>query len=397
MKRTIALTMLLSILLTFTACLNQETNETTSPVTEAPVTTEATTSTTDEASVPIGEIAQLPMLSISLPVVRDTALAENGDEIFNLIYQNIAMVTPEPEIADKIILDFLNRTISISQEASVLENDAKAAYTSGENWMPYLYQHTFEPMRIDSGILSLTGTYATYSGSAHPDVSTTAITYSMVTGEVLTLDDILLSDVSSDALCSLVISALEQQKDVLYEGYEDTVKERFSSSFMQDSDWYLSENGLCYYFSPREIAGYVSGVITAEIPYSELVGIMDDSRFPAEQDICTGSIKALEFDNADLGEFNQFTEVTIDSDSQKVLLYTNGSLRNIRLESGYWNADGSVFTPEFTQLMVSTLTPGDAIMIETELADTLPTLRLTYQADGELITTYLSKSIISGK
>lgn len=394
MKRLITLTILLSFLFTFSACGNNTANADPSGL-ETNITTESTSPSTIETTAPILDIPQLPMLSIALPVVKDTTHAENGDEIFNHIYQNIALVTPEPEIADKIILDFLNRVDTVSSNADTLKDAASSAYSASENWMPHLCQYTFEPKRIDGGILSLLGTYATFDGSAHPDISNTAVTYSMVTGEILKLSDILVPNVSADDLYSLVIKALEQQKDVLYEGYEETVKERFGIDFMQDEGWYLSDNGLCYYFSPREIAGYVSGVVVAEIPYPELAGIMDDSRFPAEQDVCTGSIAGISFDNADLSKFNQFTEITLADDAQKILLHTNGSVRNIRLESGYWNADGSVYTPEFTLLALSTLTPGDAIMIEADLSNTLPALRLSYQSDDKLVTEYISNTFLS--
>lgn len=397
MKKTIALTILLSFLFTFSACANNNASQTDPTGAEANITTESTSASSAETSTPILDIPQLPMLSIALPIVKDTTLAENNDEIFNHIYQNIALVTPEPEIADKIIIDFLNRVDMVSSNADALENTALSTYTASENWTPHLCQYTFEPKRIDSGILSLLGTYAIFNGSAHPDISNTAVTYSMVTGQILSLSDILVPDVSADELCSLVVKALEQHKDVLYEGYEDTVKERFGADFMQDEGWYLSDNGLCYYFSPREIAGYVSGVIVAEVPYAELVGIIDDSRFPAERDVCTGSIAGISFENADLSKFNQFTEITVTENAQKILLYTNGSVHNIRLESGYWNADGSVYTPEFTLLALSSLTPGDAIMIEADLPDTLPTLRLSYQSDGEIITDYISEEFLSTK
>lgn len=394
MKRTIALSLLLSVLLSFAACSNQDTNQTDIPATETIVTTE---SSTMETSTPILDIPQLPMLSIALSTVKDTTLAENGDEVFNHVYQNIALVTPEPEIADKIILDFLNRVDGVSGNAETLKDAALSAYSASEYWTPHLCQYTFEPMRIDSGILSLFGTYATFNGSAHPDISNNAVTYSMVTGETLNLSDILVSDVSADKLYDLVIKALDQQKDILYEGYESTVKARFGTDFMQDEGWYLSDNGLCYYFSPREIAGYVSGVVVAEIPYSELAGIIDDSRFPAEQDICTGSIAAIPFENADLSKFNQFSEITLTKGAAKTLLYTDGSVRNIRLESGYWNAEGSIYTPEFTLLALSSLTPGDAIMIEADLPDALPTLRLSYLTDEQVVTTYLSEELLSSK
>lgn len=396
MKRTIALTVLLSILLTFSACINQNVPPTNTSEEET-AGAAGTTSSVTETSAPMLDLPQLPMHSIALTVVKDTTYAENHDEIFNLVYQNIALVTPEPEIADKIIIDYLNRIDAITAESNTLESGALSAYSAGEYWTPYLCQYTFEPTRIDSGILSLLGTYATFNGSAHPDISNTTVTYSMVTGQVLKLSDILVPNASADQLCDLVIKALEPQRDVLYEGYEDTVRSRFAIDFMQDEGWYLSDNGLCYYFSPREIAGYVSGVIVAEVPYSDLVGIMDDSRFPAEQDVCTGSITGIPFDNADLAKFNQFTEITLTEDSQKILLYTNGSVRNIRVESGYWNADGSVYTPEFTLLALSTLTPGDAIMIESDIPDTLPTLRLSYLSDGELVTTYITQAFLDNK
>ena len=395
MNKVIALSTVLSVLLTLTACITQNTAQPEITQTQPEISTEATTQSTVETTSALTDIQQLPMLSIALPVIKNTTTGEDGEEIFSHIYQNIALVTPDPEVADKIILDFLNKVDAISADVDARRDAALSAYAPSEYWTPHLCQYTFTPKRIDSGILSLLGTYATFNGTSHPEISNRSVTYSMVTGQTLHLADILVADASADTLYNLVVQALETQKEILYEGYEDTVKERFGPEFMQDEGWFLSEDGLCFYFSPREIAGYVSGTIVAEILYPELVGIMDDSRFPAEQDLSVGNILGTRFDDTDYSKFNQFTEIVLTENAEKFLIYTDGAVRNVRLESGYWNADGNSYTPEFTVLALSSLTPGDAIMVEADIPQNLPALRLTYQSGGKPFTAYISENFLT--
>lgn len=337
-------------------------------------------------------VQQLPMVAVAVPVVTKSETAEDGTVLFNSTFQNISLIVPDPEVADKIIIDFLNRTDVHTSNDSILSL-AKSIYTDGaESFTPYWAQITYEPMRLDKGVLGMFGSYASYTGAAHAEVLCRSVNYDMVTGKVLSLSDILTDTATSSDICQLVLDSLTAQKEEkgLYEGFETTVKDFFGNSTLSNADWFFSDTGLCFFFSPYEIAPYSCGAIIAEIPYSSLVGIMNDTYFPAERETAFGSVQAEVFDEATLDRFTQFAEVVLEEGSDKILLYTDKSVYDVRVETGTWSSDGSTFTPDHTVLAAYSLTPGDAIMIDSPLNNTLPTLRLSYNTNGETVRFYVT-------
>lgn len=383
MKNTLLILLTISILLSFSGCSLPVSNDFQAASTS---TENKLSSTTTEP--PAEEFEQKDMIAVSLPVINKAEQAEDGTTIFRYSYRNMSLIVPDPEVADKVIVDFLNRIDQTADHASQILNAAKSAYAGSSQWTPYLCQISYDPMRIDPGVLSLMGSYATYSAAAHPESSYLSVNYDLVTGNVLSLDDILTDASATDTLYPYIIQALNLQKaeKFLYEGFEDTVKGQFDCNSASVDCWYFSQTGLCFYFSPYEIAPYASGVITVEIPYDKLTGILNDAYFPSETECGSSNVTVETFNEQDSGKFTQFSEVVLDSSSNKILLHTDGAVTHVQIETGSWNADGTVFTPAQTVFSAYSLTPGDAIMVESALSDTLPNLRVSYNsADGTMI------------
>ncbi len=374
------------LLFAFTGCAEKE-------MQEPYASTSSTTATTTQNTVDTQNVSvSLPMVSVSLPVISESEKAQDGTVLFSYIRQNISLIVPEPEVADKIIVDFLNRT-DIHDTAASFRDQAQSAYTaSTAYWTPYLVQILYQPMRIDSGVISMYGGYSSYNGASHAETVYQSVSYDLVTGEALTLEDILTADADKQTLCQYVLDALKEISDntTLYEGYESTVKERFGNGFLQQTDWYFSGTGLCFFFSPYEIGPYSSGDIVAEVSYEKLPGILADAYFPAERENVSGSVNCEAFDKKDLDKYRQFAEIVLHEDGQKVLLYPENAVYDIRLEIGSWSADGSVFTPEHTILAAHALTPGDGIMVQWDSFGTIPVLRLSYTTDNRTVYRYIT-------
>lgn len=312
---------------------------------------------------------QLPMVSVSLPVVTQDYSADNGTVIYSHTSQNISLIVPDPEVADKVILDFLNRT-DMQETVDSFYASASGTYKDGvmAHYLPYWTQITYAPMRIDSGVLSLYGSYVQYSGGAHPMESAKSVTYDLLTGEALSLTDILTENTDADTLCQLVLKALDNyQKEMaatLYTDYEATVTELFNKPLAEITNWCLTGYGLSFHFSPYEIGAYTYGIIPAHISYEELTGILRDAYFPAERDIASGTVTGEIFDPEKLDNFTQFSEVVIDRDGQAILLSTDGMVYNVEIMTGTWNEGKTAFVTEHTVFRACSLTPGDAIMVQ---------------------------------
>lgn len=371
---------------------SQET--TTPPETTLPTAAPTEESTQPEPSAEGSDVTvQLPLASVALPVITEPATAADGTVIFNYTYQNIALIAPDPAVADLVIIDFLTRMDATRDTASDIHALAESAYNGSENWSPYLCMVSYEPKRIDAGILSLLGAQASYYGTRHPETVYTAVSYDLITGEILKLNDILAPDGSVDTLLQGVLEALSarQQELYLFGDYEDTVRQLFAGSSIQ-STWYFSNTGLCFYFAPTEFAPYTSGVVAAEIPYDQLAGVIDDAFFPAERDTAAGTVEVQLFTQADLESYSRFSEVVLDAEGDKILLHADKPVHNIRIETGSWSSTGAFYTPQHTVFAASGLSTGDAIMVQALLSESTPALRLSYDTSEETVQVFIAKS-----
>ncbi len=362
------------------------------PTTAPKETTAPTTAPTETA--PEITAQQQPMAAIVMPVITEDKAAEDGTAIFSYVYQNITLTVPEPEVADKVIVDFLNRTDHHEAADSIYAAAAKA-YSQGTPMpSPYLCSTVYAPMRVDLGILSLLGSYVTYEGGAHGNQASTAVSYDLLTGNALTWQDILQEGITEENICQLVLEALEvyEYKEDLFPDYADTVKDIFSQGLANHTDWYFSTNGVCCFFSPYEIGPFAAGTVIAEIPYSKLTGILKDAYFPPERDTLPDTLTVVDFDPDKLADFSQFAEIVLNDTAKQTVIYTNSTAYDVRLETGSLSEASGKFIPENTVLACATLTPGDAIMLQAALDDPACALRLTYTAGDEEKELVLTKN-----
>ncbi len=393
MKQTVLLLLVLCLVLQLSGCKflpepTGSTQQTTTTPTPGADPTEISSEPVDPApSAP----PSAPLVSLALPAVTHSTTAADGTVIFDFTSQNISLIAPDADVAQNIILDFLNRVDAASGTADSVLNRAKSAYQGQENWTPYLCTLSYRPVRIDSGVLSLFGTLSSYYGSPHPETVYSALNYDLITGEPMTLGDILPDTATIQDLLDKTLTVLKKNEKTLYlyEGYEDTVRSHFSGSSLQNA-WYFSTAGLCFYFAPYEIAPYASGVVIAEIPYTDLAGIINDSYFPAELEAPRGEIAVSPFSAAAVETLTRFSEVVLTPQSEKLLLTTDYMVQNIRIESGFWSATGALYTPQHTVFASSALTATDGIMVEADLKTAA--LRLSYDTDSGTQIFFIEKT-----
>ena len=374
MRKTIVYIFIICLVFTMAGCIGRKAENTTPVETTNPTTAP---STTDEISSPISQAA---MAAVSVPAVTEEIVADDGTVLFQYTYQNMSLVLQEPEVADKVIIDFLARIDQTRTDAESVANAAKMNYSGQSEWIPYLYHITYSPMRMDYGVLSLFGANAIYRGSFHPERTCLSASYDLITGDVLTLASIMDASATTSDFCDLVLDGLSEiaAENFLYPGYEDVVKQRFSVDESQDQDWYFSQTGLCFYFEPYEIAPYSSGVITVEIPYEKLYHLLHANYFPTDREGAYGMVLTSRFEDADFSQFSQIAEVIQNKDGQMYLLYTDKSVQDVRI----FVTDAA---STYTIFAAYGLTPGDAIMVQAD--DTIAqTLKISYKANNNTIS-----------
>ena len=325
-------------------------------------------------------IAQAAMAAVAVPTVTETSTAEDGTELFKYTYQSISLVLPDPEVADKVIIDFLNRIDQTREDAESVAQMAQGDYNGQEDWIPYLYHVTYSPMRIDQGVLSLFGANVTYSGAFHPERVCLSASYDLINGEVLTLGSIMDPNAEASDFCTLVLNGLAEMgsENYLYKGYEDTVKQRFTGDESLDQAWYFSQTGLCFYFAPYEIAPYSSGVITVEIPYEKLDGLLHSNYFPAEQETASGDVTIRSFEDAELSQFTQIAELIQSKEGSMYLVYTDKAVQDLRIIV-------SDAASSYTVFAAYGLTPGDGVMVQAD-ALFLESMKISYKSNDTITT-----------
>lgn len=333
-------------------------------------------------------VYDLPMTSIVLTDHTEVYEDDDGTILFTYTYQNVMLNLQDQDLVDTITLDLLNRIDSTRTQADSVREDAEKL---GIGANPFFFNVRYTPQRIDSGVLSLSYMTASYSGGAHPGNSCGGVTYDLVKGKALSLGDILTDGTTADVICRLVVDALAENPNV-YRDYSATVEQRFSGYIQEDQDWYLSREGLCFSFAPYEIAPYASGVVTAVVPYSQLLGVLEDAYFPMEQVYSQGNLSAVLFHEADPTLYASLTEVILEPQGAPFLLTTDDLIYDVTITQGYWDYTGTRFIPEATVFTADRMTPGNAIMVQAYIPDVMSNLQITYTSGDQTITVYLFQS-----
>lgn len=400
MKKWISRALLLCLAVSLCACTHTE-EPTLAPTSQPTAGTQATTEPTaltegtqatskpTEPDETVSLVFDLPMTAITMTEQTETAQNSSGDTVFVYTYQNIRLFLPDAEIGFSITLDLLNRIDSTRPAAADMMNDALSASPQ----YPYSFSIIYTPMRADGTVLSLFGRQTTYSGGSAIHAGQ-GLSYDPRSGAVLTLEDILVPGTTADTLCPLVIDALTTlpEEYCLFSDYADTVESRFSGNFLADDGWYFSQDSLCFVFAPFEVAPNSTGFVHAQIPYDRLNGILRDVWFPEERITPNGSLEVLPFTQEEADRFDQFTELYLNQVGGSYLLHSTDLIYDLVIESGFWNLDCTVFTPEQTVFYANSLLSSNAVLIQTDIPDGMPNLRITYTTNDGTVSVYLSAS-----
>ena len=321
-----------------------------------------------------------PLIAVSLPTQTQNEYHENGTVLFQYTFQHMSLVLHKPQVADKIILNFLNRVDSTTASAESTKEMAKSAYSGEQNWTPYLYHITYSPTRIDQKVLSLFGNNVVFSGAGHPERTCVSASYDLLTGDVLTLASIMTKDATVQQFCNLVISGLSEmaEGDYLYENYKSIVQQRFKQDASQDEAWYFTQTGLCFYFAPYEIAPYSSGVITVEIPFEKLKNLIHEDYLPSARTTPTGKISVTPFKNTDLNNLSHIAEIVMDENGEMYMLQTDGNVQDVRIVLYDKASNCNVFA-------AYSLNAGNGIMVQ-GTSENLKNMKISFKTGKETVT-----------
>ena len=329
------------------------------------------------------------LLAVSVPAVNERFEHEDGTELFTYTAQHMQLIYPDADVADKVVLDFLNRVDASREDAENILSTAQLDYDPNAAWFPYFYQILYNPMRIDHGVLSLFGTLNSYSGGMHGNKSCIAANYDMMTGDVLTLGSIMHMDATKEDFIQRILDKLDMiaEERYLYEDYEVGVRSRLEGDENLYEDFFFTTTGLNFFFSPYEIAPYSSGVITVEIPYDELPGLIYDGYFPEEREQIVGSMHTGSFMLTDMEQFNNMAEVNLVAGEEVIVAYPDGNVEEVRIVIP---GDG-MNMPDYTVFAAFEMSEQDAVVISLS-KDMVDGIMVTYASADTSVQIPLTES-----
>ena len=380
-RKLIALLLCAALILAAAGCAAELAPTTAATLEPTQETTQETTVETTTGYTDPSVTYHAPMSAVSLPTTTQSSTAADGTTLFTYTYQNLSLCLQDAMVADEILVDFLNRLDISNAAATNLQQSAATAYAGQADWEPYGFRVLYQPMRFDEVVLSLFGTESIFDGNNRMNSANLSVTYDLLTGKALGIRDILVSDYSAEALVELIVQGLsEYDEETLFPDYAELISDMFYTNRPAEN-WYFAQDGLYFFFSPYEIAPYSSGTLVSKVPYDALGGLLKDAYFPAEAVSFSGTAVTVAFDSASTEDISNFTELILDPNGKKYLVYAEGTLLNVRIEITAEDSDQQSFFSGATVFAATAISKGDAVMIQ---CNDITDLRLVYGLEGEM-------------
>ena len=383
----IAILLCAALVLSLAGCAAEPVGTTaaTQPATQE-TTLETTVETTVSDYVDPSVAYHAPMSAVSMPAVTETSNAADGTALFTYTYQDMVLFLQDALVADSIVLDHLNRRDDYNASAADLQKAAEAAYTGQDGWIPYSLKIQYAPMRFDEVTLSFLVAESIFDANTRGNFSNISVTYDLLTGKALGIRDILVADYSAEDLVKLIVKGLSEyeKQEMLFPDYEQMISDMFFTN-RPFENWFFAQDGLCFFFNPYEVAPFSSGLIVSKVPYDALGGLLKDDYFPAEAVTFAGKPKVEDFATANKENISNFAELILEENGNERLLYAEGTMLNVRIETGSVGQSGHSFLTNGTVFAATSLSKGDAVRIQYS-----GDLLLTYESQGQVVSYFLS-------
>lgn len=233
--------------------------------------------------------------------------------------------------------------------------------------------------RHDDRLVSLIVLNSVYSGGIHPNSVQTAWNLDLENRKVLTLEDILIPG-TEQALAELVCDRVEERfavlgESALFPDYAQTISAAFVPGAMTPY-WYFNDNGLVVFFNQYTLGPYASGIISADIPYKALDGILLEEFKKEGLDYACGELMILD----DLSGRRTYP-VTVEPGPDEIRIGVEGEVTQFRLSEVFW-LEGTAIGQKML-FSANRLTGRDAVILLGDFSDPERSFAAEYRTAGE--------------
>ena len=284
-KKIITVTLAFCLLLSLAGCDKNTGPDTSAAVSPSPSASGGQTDApTASPSDPVQPSADEYVYGDDVPVEElyrsGTIKNDDGD---TLVTYDIAL----PQISGAGVADTINTYyngemtdflyVVNTELTAVAEINLESAENGGTDYMSCYANQNYDVRYSDDSLLSISRSMDIYYGSVSVDLSQKAETFDMLTGQMITLDQLFIvsQDVYIRRLTEEVAAQIAAQGGV-EAGYYENYAERAQQYFYQEN-YYLTQNGITVFYPTITVAPMVLGLCSFEIPYGDLSDILSDT------------------------------------------------------------------------------------------------------------------------
>ena len=262
---------------------------------------------------------------------------------------------------------------------------ALAEYTPGNAAWSVPFSAAAAIRRADDRVVSITFDNTMLTDGMRPVKTRVCCNFDTATGEQLTLDGL---KADREALTSALICCAQAQYAAgeINADYQDVIEKITAAEL-----WYFSDEGMVFCAQECETTSDAYGIAEITVPYSELSGLIDDGWMPTQQPAATVQMSVCTPDS--LPDSAVRYAALLDEDGEMLAICPDAEAFDVRLSAVQYNDGNGVYYEDRTLWYISRLTPQEALLVRTQLSDTVPNLQLSWRAlDGTRCRRLLSQS-----
>lgn len=212
------------------------------------------------------------LYEMTIKVPKITSLKEE----YSYTEQDIDVMTVNMEMpvleGNHPIYDIINEQLMTLKNQYIGINDQYAMdailSVNDEFFHPYSFDLTYTVGYNNNGILCFILDGYIYTGGAHGNPIRDVFTFDLTTGLLIGLSDLISTD--EITFSSYVTEEFQKMYEESPEEYWDDapVEVQINSLDFNSMNYYLTENSICIFYYPYELASYVRGFVDIIIPYS---------------------------------------------------------------------------------------------------------------------------------
>ncbi len=303
---------------------------------------------------------------------------ENGRVIFTQAVGTAEVRSKDTHTAERINASLAELYVRFRDDSLYTQRVA-ADQTTGKP-VELGYYVTAASPRCDVRVLSLTFDVLQDLGGVHADSYRLSRSFNADTGALLTLGDIAKNEEQLKTFIkNYVIGLMAGDEYLLKDGQSylfDDAQSVIGTIVDDGQNWYFSDKGLVVYANPYDIAPYVYGVMSFDIPYAALEEFISADFMPVAYEGENGIVLGDAGGTIDPETVNILDTITVDPDMQSVILSAEETVYNVR-----------IYTAERTLWQRNYLTTGEGVEVISSIPDVLPNIGVYYQlADGTEVT-----------